>query len=445
MERDRRLTTRRAFLATGSLALGTGCVGSLRTRSPDDESTNRTVPRRDGPSDRSDDDARGDEEPDAHREGPDGVRPPYQGRYVARGRLVDDMSDLSAWSGRGTVEADESVYFDGPQSLRYTDTERVALERTFDEPLDLSDAALSLAGYFEEPADGQPTLTVTAFAPDSSNCVRFRHPYIANKDAGWQRFDLAPCEVKGSPDLADVRTLHVMLYAGKGKEARLWLDDVRLHPKPDRGKLLFRFDDSHRHHYTDYFTTLEEYGYPGIEAVVRNSIGRGDRLTVPMLHRMQDAGWDLCNHMTAHQNVTELSEETLRADVREMAAFFEENGITRGTNFHIYTFGAYDGPSMDVLADYFDLAFGGGGPTNYALTNPMCVGSVGVDGDLEGAKELVDLAVEHRSLSIPLFHHFDAEDFAELVEYVHAYEARGDLDVVSASDLWEHQRSGEHW
>ncbi|WP_254546079.1 polysaccharide deacetylase family protein [Halomarina pelagica] len=443
MSPDRRRTTRRAFLATGALALGSGCTGLVDTES--------TRPSRTNGSDRTPGGGGGSEtgtDAEAETETPDSraVSPPYLGRYFSGGRLVDDMSDLSRWSGEGTIVADPDVRFGASQSLRYEGRHQMVLIGDYaDDPIDLSDAALSFASYFERPANSQPTFTLTAYAPDDDNWVEFGYPYIANKDLRWQRFDLAPTRTKGSPDLSNVTKLVFMMYAGNHRPIRLWLDDLRAHPKPDRGKLIFRFDDSHRHHYTDYFTTLQEYGYPAVEAVVKREIGRRTRLTVPHLHEMQDAGWDLCNHTTAHQNVTEFSEAEFRANIEEMNAFFDDIGITRGTNFLVRPYGAYDGTSITVADEHFDLAFGGSSPTNYALTNPLQVGADDVHGDLESAKELVDLAVEHRSLSIPLFHRFEGSKFEKLVEYVHRRERAGELDVITASDLWEHLQTVDRW
>ncbi|WP_254547315.1 hypothetical protein [Halomarina pelagica] len=147
------------------------------------------------------------------------------------------------------------------------------------------------------------------------------------------------------------------------------------------------------------------------------------------------------NHHTAHQNITEFSSAALQADIGRTDEFFEECGIPAGRDLHIYPFGAYSGRTMDVLAEHFALTFGGGGSTNYSLTNPICVGSVGIGGDLAGAKALVDLTVEHRSLAIPLVHHMEPEQFDQLVALVHEQDRMGTLDVVTARDLQTHLQS----
>ncbi|MFC7156859.1 polysaccharide deacetylase family protein [Halomarina halobia] len=380
MTSERRFTTRRAFLATGALALGAGCT------SPFDPGSNRSGPANAPNGTATESEANGTKETETPTPEPGTVTPEYQGRYFPGGRLVDDMGDLSRWSGAGTVTGDGDVYFEDPQSLRYEGRHQVTLAGDFsDDPIDLSDAALSFAAYFDTPQT-QPTFALAAHAPDADNRVEFTHPYAANYDLRWQRYDVAPTRTKGSPDLSAVTKLTVNMYAGDDRPIRFWLDDIRAHPKPDRGKVIFRFDDCHRHHYTDYFKALDEYGYPGIEAVVKREIGRPGRLTVPHLHRMQDAGWDLCNHTTAHQNLAELSNGDIRANVEEMTAFFDEIDITKGTNFLVTPFGAHDGRTLDVTAEHFDLACGGSSPLNYTLTNPMRVGGSDVDGDLEGRR-----------------------------------------------------------
>lgn len=432
MEDGPQKNTRRAFLAAGALAVAGGCVGS------DERGRLRKTPNRRPPPTET---ASGTPTP---TETPAGtpvadVVPPYRGAYRRAGTLVDDVSDLSPWSGVGTVRADGDARFRGEQSLYYENDTKLRLQRSFDadDPLDLTDRALSFAARCERPATVQPTLVVTAHAPDGDNRVFMRTPYNANKRAGWQRYDTAISEVEGTPDLSNVRELHFGAWAD-GETFRFHLADLRTHPTPDRGKVIFRFDDSHRHHYTDYFPILERYGYPGIEAVVKQAIGRTDRLTVPQIRELREAGWDMGNHMVHHDRITDLSDEELRANVDEMDAFFEEIGAPEGKELAVLTYGGYDGRSLDCLADRFTLVFGGEGLGNYDLTNLALVSGVGVDGDLEKALELVDDAARSRSLAIPVVHHLETEKFERLVERVHELDEAGRIDVISATDLREH-------
>ena len=434
MEDDSSGKSRRAFLVTGALTVAGGCissrVGDRSAETPERPRSAAGTPTA-TPVGTPTETSTATPTPE--------VVPPYRGAYRRVGGLVDDVSDLSLWSGVGTVRADGDARFRGEQSLYYENDTKLRLQRSFaaDDPLDLTDRALSFAAWCERPVTVQPTLVVTAHAPDADNRVFMRTPYNANKDAGWQRYDTAISEVEGSPDLSNVRELHFGAWAD-GETFRFHLADLRTHPKPDRGKVIFRFDDSHRHHYTDYFPILERYGYPGIAAIVKQAIGRDDRLTVAQMRELREAGWDMCNHMVHHDRITDLSDEELRANIDEMDAFFEEVGAPEGKDLAVLTYGGYDGRSLDCMADNFDLVFGGEGLGNYTLTNPALVSGVDVDGDLEKALELVDDAARSRSLAIPVVHKFDAGKFERLVEHVHELDEAGSLDVITGSDLHEH-------
>ncbi|MFC5972049.1 polysaccharide deacetylase family protein [Halomarina salina] len=419
--------SRRAFLATGGVALGgsllstvdSGLPGEGPTESGPSTATSQTTTETETVASGQPTDT------PTETPAPGEVVPPYLGAFFPDGDLVDDMSDLSRWSGEGTVRADEAARFRGDQSLYYENEGAVRLTGDYhDDPIDLSGRALSVATWFGEPKGEQPTFSIRAHAPDRHNTVTMRTSWTGNKDARWQRQDLAVSQVDGSPDLSTVTRLDVGAWAS-GATFELHLADIRTHPKPETGKFVFLFDDTHRHHYDDYFPILQRYDYPAIEAVVKEYVGRGDRLTVAQIHELRDAGWDVCNHMVDHENVTELSTEELRANIAEMDAFFEDIGAPEGKAFAIYCFGAYDGPSLDVMAEHFDFVFGGGGLGNYDLTNPGVVACDGIDDNVERGFELATHAAEYQSVGIPTIHDLEVEQFERLVEHVHDLDEAG--------------------
>lgn len=444
MVNDQPTTTRRKFVATGALLMGAGCTS--RTDGSEDQDGKRTseptTTTTEEPTETAtEESAESESEPveDRTADLKPNVAPAYQGAFVQSGRTVDNFETLDHWTVRkgGTAEADADHRFTGTTSLAYEGTGRTVVVGDYRaDPLDLTDEDISLAAKFDEPIDTQPTFYVIGEAPDHNNQVLFGTPYDGNKAAGWQRFDLAPVDTDGDPDLTDIRELKLVVNPSDDTTVKFNVDDLRAHPKPDRGKVIFRFDDSHECHYTDYFPVLQEHGYPGIEAVVKQSVGHSDRLSVQQLLEFQEAGWDLCNHTTKHQNIRHLSDDELRRNIREMNDWFDQYGIEQGTDMHIYTFGAYDGQSLDVLSDHFKMAFGGGGATNYSLTNPLTINSFNAESGIEDTKELLDRVASNRSLTVLMFHDgYSRSEFREIVEHV-ANDDR--LDVISGSDLKEH-------
>ncbi len=446
MVSDRPSTTRRGFLATSAVLFGAGCASPSNVDEPGGRQTmtEPTATRTAAPTDTGT--ATRTEEP---TETPDpaenrlhdtqpSVNPEYMGRFIPGGRMVDNFEDLTRWTVEegGELRADAGRKFAGVQSLRYEGTGRVVLSGDYRaDPIDIEGEDLSFGAFFDKPDDRQPRFYLTARAPDYDNRVVFTHPYISGKDAGWQRIDIAPMETYGNPDLTDVRELRLSMNVNAGSTARFWFDDLRAHDKPDTGKVIFRFDDGHLLQYEDYYPVLDERDYQGLFSVVKQNFGNKDRVTVKQALELQDAGWDLVNHMTEHQNVTELSNSELRRDIREMDDMFDQYGFERGTDMHTYTYGAYSGRTLDVMKDHFEVAFGGGAPTNYKLTNPMVVGSFDAETGIEATESMLDRAAKHRSLLVLMFHDgYDRAEFERIVDYVAAEDR---LEVITGTDLKE--------
>lgn len=109
----------------------------------------------------------------------------------------------------------------------------------------------------------------------------------------------------------------------------------------------------------------------------------------------------------------------------------------------MHTYGAYDGRTLDVVKDHFEVAFGGGAPTNYNLTNPMIVGSYNAEAGIDSTKRMLDRAANHRSLLVLMFHNrYDREEFEQIVNHI-AHEDR--LEVITGTDLKRRlaKRSGD--
>ncbi len=439
--------TRRKFVIASAVALAAGCNSPATTGGDAPDPTPTATPgtpttpdATETPEPTETPEATPDPAEDRTVEQRPNVNPAYQGRFITTGRVVDNFENLARWEARngGRLVADGVTHFAGLQALSFEGRGRAELVADYsDDPVDLTDSSLSFAANFQRPNDEEPTFYLFADAPDASNRVVFSTPYTGVKRAGWQRIDIPVVDTVGSPDLSDVRTIRIGATAADNGRISFHLDDLRAVPRPDRGKLIFRFDDSHALHYDEYFPVLEEYGYPGIEAVVKNNIGNADRLTVEDLHAMQDAGWDLCHHTTDHQNITTLSPAELRRDIEAMSDWFAANDIERGTDMYVHTYGAYDAKSLDVLGDHFAVGFADGRTTNYSLTNPLTVGGFNAEKGMDRTKGMIDRVAEHRSLGVLMFHEqYSRAEFRELVEYV---ARKGDsIDVISGSDLRDH-------
>jgi len=359
-------------------------------------------------------------------------------RFRDVGWLVDDFEDERRWETfAGRLAVEEDVVYCGSQSLRLEATpadERVWIYRTFDGGIDLSGADLSLAVNLETPdTEG---ITVRLAAPDYDNTLLLgRHIWRA----GWQRLDLGPRRVTGSPDLTNVTEISIQLYTGGGTTARFYVDSLRAKPRADAGKVMITFDDNTRSQYDTAYPILESHGFPGVVGVIPWTVGSSHRIPRDGMDEMVDAGWDMVSHPQRSDSFRDLSPVDQRASIRESKAWLVENGFERGADFIIWPYGRYDESALDAASDYHYLGFVTvGGPTG-AISDPQIVGRTDGD-DVKTAKQALDFAAQYNQLAVLMYHDVTGEGrsvspaaFAETIDYVDEL----GLDVVTASSYWE--------
>ena len=229
--------SRRACLKAGVTGLvGTaGCLGGGSS----ERSTPTTSPTRSPPTEKPLPTMIDRCESDPGIDGDDPLLNDFDSRAAFRcaGEPLDRFEDLSRWEVRaGTLSADEDSTFVGPQSARVeasTGDDRAWIYRTFEEGIDLSGHDLSLALNLERPAS--EIVTVNLSAPDYQNSL-----YLGRGmwEAGWTRVDLGPKRVRGSPDLTNVTEIGIQVYTGGDETARFLVDELRVHPKADAGRVL---------------------------------------------------------------------------------------------------------------------------------------------------------------------------------------------------------------
>ena len=294
--------TRRGVLGS-SVILIAGCTAS----DPDDQADDERGLDLDGTSDNGGDDANSadDESRDdetmadwpkygENRPELDQIYPTYHGTFIDSGEPTDVFEDIQEWSASGDITSDTDYHFTTSQSLAY-EGESGSIFREFQrEPLDLSGKDLSLAGYFQHDVDSVSSFYVIAEAPDQANRIVWRARYFPT--TGWERFDLTPVATDGDPDRSDIRKLELDGEHPYGDTTVFNVDDLRLHPRPERGKIVLLFEDCRRIHYDEYRHVLAEYDYPATEAVhqelVRSS--HSGRMSNWQVQALYDGGWEVC-------------------------------------------------------------------------------------------------------------------------------------------------------
>ncbi|MFP8889905.1 polysaccharide deacetylase family protein [Natrialbaceae archaeon A-CW2] len=416
---------RRSFIttiaATGTLGLA-GCLSDVRELRPgDDESTPTQSPS---------------ESDDGGPEAVDGPDLP--------GTSLEDFEDLDNWItmiDAGSLEAETDDPYAGTQSAHLTadeETDYAAIYSTHDEGMDLRDSNLSLAVKFT--GRDQLQLTLELFAPNSRNVHTLRRTLTGPSDR-WLRVDFGTSRVDTQPDLTDVREIRLTARRRGNLNGTLEcsVDDLRAVDRPESGKVVLLFDGTLESHYTNALEPMNEYDFPGVEAVMPEALGEDDRLTLDQLHELDDAGWDVAARpRTGAQFIHEYTPEEQEGMIKRTKAYLENRGFEDGAKHFLTPRNVLGPETIDLVREYHEQAFRfGGGPNGLELTDPHNVGFFAGDAGDE-TKSYVDYAAEYGQLAVLHFEYIgengmSIEAFEALLEYIDEQ----DVAVVTATELLE--------
>jgi len=352
------------------------------------------------------------------------------------GRPLDSFENLDPWADISGSIATDSGSFVGTQSMRMETTgdPYLSARRQFPEGIDLSDRDLSLAVDLETPENEQ--LEIRLFAPDVENSVSCKRKFNA---AGWYRLDFGPTEIRGSPDLTDVRELQIRLRSASSP-LKMSVDSLRTTERAERGAVLLTFDDNDRTQYETAFPITEEFGFPGTVGVITDSVGKDRKIPLEGMHEMGRAGWEMVSHPQESESVPEMSSRERRREIRESKRWLVDNGFERGAQHLIWPYNHYDADSLEVASRYHHLGFAYGAcPVGRQVTGPLSIGRVHGD-EVEQSKRMIDLAAAYGDLVVLMYHTIGSDDdrigeseFRDVMAHID----RADVDVITPTDLWE--------
>lgn len=369
----------------------------------------------------------------------DGSPDPWTG--LDRGETIetfDAFDDQWEVVHGAATPTDEIVYGGGRSVYLATDGgQRATIQRVFDSARDFSQRAFSMAVRLEGTTADivQPNLVLR----DLFGNRRYLTGSIRAEAHGrWVRFDLGVREDNGV-DMAAIKELRIHLWDGRNT-TRFFVDDIRTHPAPDGGAVMFTFDDASAREYTIAFPTLEKYGYQGACFPQTSHVGGSGSPSVSDYLEMQDRGWDIGGHTIDHERLSNYSREEQELILRRNKEWLEENGFTDGSRVFRTPYSAYDSNTLDLMPQFFDMSIVGAGSAkgiNFEVTDPRTVGFRAGD-DYQQAKRLIDAAVEYNQLlglTIHMSKMSSRRAFEDLVAHAASYEQRGQLDVITPSTL----------
>ncbi|WP_254525143.1 polysaccharide deacetylase family protein [Natrinema caseinilyticum] len=352
---------------------------------------------------------------------------------------VDDFEALAAWDAvAGTLSPDRDRAVLGSQSARLevpAEEPSARLTRRLSTPLDCSAVAPGLAVA----SDGLVVPWLRLVDVDG-NGADFRRAIKGGLPLVRHNFGVK--EIADGFDPTAVETIHLLVWTGEGATETVWFDDLHFVPRPERGKVMIQFDDAHVTDYTEALPILEEHGYPAVSFVPTGYVDYGEvagdpKLTTDQTRELHDAGWCIANHTVSHEDLPELSADEQAAEIRGGQRWLRERGFDTGADYFAYPFGAYDGTTLEIVANTHDLAFGGGPPAQGYVTNTTLAPRIG-----EPTAEQSRTAIEHtasmRGITSLFFHRLEGEQLANFeatVELIDEYESAGEIDVILPDDI----------
>jgi peptidoglycan/xylan/chitin deacetylase (PgdA/CDA1 family) len=361
------------------------------------------------------------------------------------GEQFEDFEDLERWfpiGDNGTVEPSTADPYVGTQSASVTAEDGRpygSLFKAFEEPVDFTGKNLSLAVKVSEPEISK--VAIDLLAPDRGNKVRMMRTLSGPTDR-WLLMDFGVPSGARQPDLSAVHEIRITCRhrGGVREPVEFAVDDLRLVDQPERGAVLLTFDDSHRSHYEEAFSRMREYGMPGVEGVIAETVYRQGRLDVGQLREMSSAGWDVASHpFTSGRRLSEFAPEEQERRITENKQFLDRKGFRDGAR-HLTVPQNFRGPeTYELIAEHHDTMFTFGGmPNALPSTTTLNYGRINAP-SADTVRRFVDYAEEFGQLVVVNHHVLGGDEglsldvFEDELEYVDA----ADVDVVTATDLLE--------
>lgn len=435
-----RHTTRRAVVRAGTLGAALAVAGCLASQSEpsDDEggdddhnsTTNRSTdgvggdddpPADDGDDTQGDDGTDDDDDDDGETDDP---------------TLLDDFEELHVWSARdGSLAADTNRSLIGSQSASVrvgSDESRALLERSFDPPLDLSDAGLQLGLRAEE----RVRPWIQAFDADGDR-IDFRA--IVPADLPLHRYGFGIENIVGSPDFDAIERLQIVAFEGD-EGNRVWCDELRRIDRPGPGRVMLHFDRSHETCETVVNPILKEFDLPATAflnpALLGTETHGESRLSEEQVADLADAGWEIANGSMRYAHLSRLDEESQSRRIDDAAAWLTDRGYE--ADWFAYPHADYDESTREIVDADHELAFGRGWIAPGQVWDHLAVPRVLSSPASATIQDQIDLIARVGGVTAFVYDRVTARDapsFRANMEYLRERAEDGDIEVVAIGDV----------
>ena len=441
--------TRRKFLAgtAAAAALGiAGCSTADSSGATSSETETRTANETATATPEETDTSTETEEPGA-------VETSYRSRerYARPGESFDDFEDISRWTAFSGKLTAGSTSFVGSQSAKLVgkDGNSAVMERAADSK-DMSETELSMAVRTTTP--DKIAVNVRLVDPFGNELIRsLRRISHDSENVSW--FRTAPGTFRSSGeafDITQIERIQVQMLNATETEARLNVDDMRLHPKPDTGYIVLGWDDNRQNYYDEAAPINDQFGFPVSMATAPRLVGGENFMSVGQLEERQAAGDDIVAHASVSLGFNEMSEDQLREKLRQNKKWLTNQGFD-GADSIVYPGNNYNASVLSVGSEFHYLGgmnqSGNVNTTGVHSFDPMVLPRT-IANDLPIAKRVVDNVAQFHECGILNFHDFTldntmgAAEYEELLTYI---DKKGDeVEVITLDELWELRKEATH-
>jgi peptidoglycan/xylan/chitin deacetylase (PgdA/CDA1 family) len=381
------------------------------------------------------------------------LRTKYNSRkkFGSPGTEFDNFEDLSHWEQvRGSVSADTEQNSTGSQSLKLVGKsgDHAVAVRTLASPVDFSDHDLSMAFRSENPEDVALLVYLYDFN-DNWAVLELRSVSYRSPDIGW--FRTCPgvfATSDADPNLANIERIEIETTNASDGNAVSWVDDMRLHSKPDTGYVVLSWDDGNRSYYKQAAPVHDRYDFPAVLTMPVYPRKTADSyfMSLKELQERQNAGDEIAAHGSTNEPFAEISPSQLDIILKRNKKWLIDNKF-EGADFIVYPGNNFDKAALDVISKYHYMGgMNQSGNVNTTgvhgfdpLVLPRTIGK-----NLDICKRAVNLAADHRQCTILNFHHFDSENTMDVREYekllAHIDRTNG-IEAIDFTNLWEMRRT----
>ncbi|WP_245799888.1 polysaccharide deacetylase family protein [Haladaptatus litoreus] len=367
-------------------------------------------------------------------------------RYGSPGTSFDTFENPDLWEAQeGEKTPDTEMKRTGSQSLKMTghDGHHVILQRRFDEPMDFSDRDISAMIRTTTPS--KIGFYIYLLDTDGNEAaLELRNITYRTPDIGWFRTCPGVFEVSETePDLTNIDRMKLQVTNATSDDVEAWVDDVRFHPKPEKGYIILSWDDGKRSYYEHGAPVHDKYDFPAVltQPPRLKAVEEDYFMSLDELHERQSKGDEIVAHGSVDAQFDEISASKLDGILRRNKKWLLDREFG-GANFIVYPGNSYDATALDVVGKcHYMGGMNQSGNVNTTgvygfdpLVLPRTIGE-----DLEISKRVVDNVTKYRNCGILNFHDFgnsntlSVSDYKKLLAHI---DGTLGVEVITFSDLW---------